>query len=214
MPGSKTAANPRRSSSPAANQQPDSEPAAIVAAWLLFRGCPAESGSYILAIWADSDHAGELSDARSTTGCAILAQAPRTWCLLDWFCKRQGASSSSTTEAEIVASHQGVFRGGMPLLGILDFLHARTVRFVLFQDNSACVCDVRKGFSRKLAHLARHQRVSLAALHEQLVEGGHGDIVQVATKKQLADLLTKGLPHDVHWVLSFQLGLWARPADA
>ena len=102
---------------------------------------------------------------------------------------------------------------GVPIQSFLERLLWRPVRFVAMQDNSACVIDIRRGYSRKMAHLPRHQKVSLGSLHERLVEDPTGAIDQIPTKRQLADLLTKGLDHTGHWVLVHMTGM-APGADA
>ena len=91
----------------------------------------------------------------------------------------------------------------------------RSVRYVLLQDNSGAVADIRKGYSRRMAHLPRHQRVSLGALHERLIEDPEGALEQIASKRQLADLFTKPLGYDAFWSLALQVGCWSalgRPA--
>ena len=73
--------------------------------------------------------------------------------------------------------------------------------------NSACVIDIKRGFSRRMAHLPRHQKVSFGSLHERLVKDPTGAIDQISTKRQLAEQLTKGLDHTTHWVLVYMTGM-------
>ena len=137
----------------------------------------------------------------------------QTWAPLEWGSKRHGATSRNTTEAEITATSDATFRVGVPIQTFLERLLDRAVRLVAMQNNAACVIDVKRGYSRKMAHLPRHQNVSLGSLHERLVEDPAGAISQIPTKRQLADLLTKGLDHTAHWVLVYMTGM-SSGADA
>ena len=71
---------------------------------------------------------------------------------------------------------------------------------------AACI-DIRRGYSRKLAVLAKHERISLGALYEELIEKEANDLTQVPTKRMEADLLTKPFSHTRHWVLISMIGL-------
>ena len=100
-------------------------------------------------------------------------------------------------------------------MSFLEQLLFRTVRYVLLQDNSGAVADIRKGYSRRMAHLPRHQKVSLGALHERLIEDPDGALEQIPSGRQLADLFAKPLGFDVFWTLALQVGCWSatgRPA--
>ncbi|GKB74275.1 hypothetical protein Tco_0935687 [Tanacetum coccineum] len=51
-------------------------------------------------VYADSDHAGDYVDRKSTSGvCTFMG-----WCLTSWFAKKQTALAISTTEAEYVST--------------------------------------------------------------------------------------------------------------
>ena len=147
---------------------------ATVAVGLVFQGSPEDAEHVAVLTSADSDHAGELVDTKSTSGSAIVAAGLVSWALLEWGAKKQGSTSRNTTEAEITASDFALFRGGLPLVSFLEQLLFRTVRYVLLQDYSGAVADIKKGYSRRMAHLPRHQKVSLGALHERLIEDPDG----------------------------------------
>jgi len=175
---------------------------------LVFMASPSDAGSLFVSVYADSDHCGEISDTVSTSGYATFARAEATWCALDWGAKRQGSTSRNTTEAEITASADGLFKSGLPVVTFVEVLLGRPSVCVLHQDNSGAVADIRKGYSRRMAHVVRHQRCSIGALHEELIERPGGALEQIPSKKQLADVLTKALAHELHWPLIQQIGLW------
>ena len=56
-----------------------------------------------LVLYVDASFAAELEDAKSTSGAYLVLVGPRTFVPLSWFCKKQGAVSHSSSEAEIIA---------------------------------------------------------------------------------------------------------------
>ena len=67
--------------------------------------------------------------------------------------------------------------------------------------------DVERGYSRALAYLVKHQRLSIGAMHEDLVLDPSNALVRCHTKRMLADLLTKPLDHVRHWTLLAMMGM-------
>ncbi|GJW81438.1 reverse transcriptase domain-containing protein [Tanacetum coccineum] len=64
---------------------------------------PKGSGIEII-VYADSDHAGDYVDRKSTSGvCTFMG-----CCLTSWFSKKQTALAISTTEAEYVSAEKGI----------------------------------------------------------------------------------------------------------
>ena len=51
----------------------------------------------------DASFAGDLTDSKSTSASVDCLIGPRTFVPLTWMCKKQGAVSHSSTEAEIIA---------------------------------------------------------------------------------------------------------------
>ena len=88
-----------------------------------------------------------------------------------------------------------------------EVLLRRIVSVLLRNDNSAAVLDVERGYSRALAYLVKHQRLSLGALHEDLILDAHNTIVRCNTLRMLADVLTKPLDHVRHWALLVMMGM-------
>jgi hypothetical protein len=47
---------------------------------------------------------------------------PRTFCPISWICKKQGAISHSSTEAEIIALDTGLRMEGIPLISLWELV--------------------------------------------------------------------------------------------
>jgi len=83
-----------------------------------------------LVLFADASFAGDLKDSRSTSGGILCLMGPNTYVPLQWICKKQGAISHSSTEAEIIALELGLRTEGIRALDfweqILDVLEPTT----------------------------------------------------------------------------------------
>ena len=66
--------------------------------------------------FCDAGFAGDLGDSRSTGGSITYLIGPNTLVPLSWACKKQGAVSHSSTEAEIISLDAGLRCEGLPLL--------------------------------------------------------------------------------------------------
>jgi hypothetical protein len=66
--------------------------------------------------FCDAGFAGDLGDSRSTGGSITYLIGPNTLVPLSWACKKQGAVSHSSTEAEIISLDAGLRCEGIPLL--------------------------------------------------------------------------------------------------
>ena len=73
-------------------------------------------------LYADADLAGDQQTHRSTTGCHLALEGPRSRFPLSGVSKRQSCISSSTPEAEIVAGHHGLKSVLMPSMNHWDIL--------------------------------------------------------------------------------------------
>ena len=69
-----------------------------------------------LAVYSDASFAGDVNDSKSTTGGLICLVGPQTFVPLNWMCKKQGAVSHSSTEAEIIALDTMIRMEGIPSL--------------------------------------------------------------------------------------------------
>jgi len=94
-----------------------------------------------LVLFADASFAGDLKDSRSTSGGILCLMGPNTFVPLQWICKKQGAISHSSTEAEIIALELGLRSEGIRALDlweqILDVLEPTTNTLKPHLDNFA-----------------------------------------------------------------------------
>ena len=156
---------------------------------------PSECSTVLLECYADADHGGEIVDTKSTTGGVCVLRGVRTFAVVEWGAKKQGSTARNTTEAELVATADVTQKAALPLSSLFEALLRRTVSVVLRNDNDTACLDIERGYSRALAYLVKHQRLSLGAMHEDLVEDSSNALVRSNTKRMLADVLTKPLDH-------------------
>jgi hypothetical protein len=71
-------------------------------------------------MYVDAGFAGDLGDSKSTGGAFIYLVGPKTCVPISWTCKKQGAVSHSSTEAEIISLDMGLRMQGTPTLELWD----------------------------------------------------------------------------------------------
>ena len=71
-----------------------------------------------LAVYSDASFAGDTGDSKSTTGGFLCLVGPSTFVPLNWICKKQGAVSHSSTEAEIIGLDTMMRLEGIPALNL------------------------------------------------------------------------------------------------
>ena len=123
-----------------------------------------------LKAFTDSDYAGCLRTARSTSGwCVFLVGATGAFStiLLDWGSKRQQVVAKSTTEAETVANNEMLTRCLIPLGGVFAQLNSGDpIREDAVTDSEASRLAIAQGASNAMRYLHTHQRVSLMFLKD------------------------------------------------
>ena len=89
-----------------------------------------KAGECKIALYVDSNFAGDLKDSKSTSGCFMALVGSNTFAPISWFCKKQTAVSHSSSEAEVIALDAGMRMEGIPLVvlweQILDVLYPTT----------------------------------------------------------------------------------------
>jgi hypothetical protein len=73
-----------------------------------------------LGLFADASFAGDLEDSKSTSGGSLNIVGPNTFVPCTWLCKKQGAVSHSSSEAEVIALDTCVRLEGIPALALWD----------------------------------------------------------------------------------------------
>ena len=68
----------------------------------------------VLAAFCAASFAGWTKESKSTTGLILVLLGPRTFVPLTWCCKKQGAVSHSSYEAEVIALDAATRMEGIP----------------------------------------------------------------------------------------------------
>jgi hypothetical protein len=75
-----------------------------------------------LALFVDASFAGDITDSKSTSGSYLCLVGPSTFVPLSWMCKKQGAVSHSSAEAEVIALDAATRMEGIPALGLWEMV--------------------------------------------------------------------------------------------
>ena len=75
-----------------------------------------------LVCFCDASFAGDLEDSKSTSGAYVVLMGPRTFVPITWLCKKQGAVSHSSTEAEVIALDAAMRMECLPLLVLWELV--------------------------------------------------------------------------------------------
>ena len=152
-----------------------------------------------IELWAypDADLAGTFDSTKATSGGFIHVHGSNSFFPLDWFSKRQTATSHSTTEAELVSASKMLRENLIPLMELWSIMLDRDVNGVIHEDNMSTIEVIKTGYSPKLRHIAKHHRISLGLTHE-LCQHDDIDVRHCDTALQKGDMLTKGLARPKH----------------
>ena len=71
-------------------------------------------------LFCDASFAAELNDSKSPTGAFLCLFGDATFVPITWMCKKQGAVSHSSSEAEIIAMDAALRADGLPALELWD----------------------------------------------------------------------------------------------
>ncbi|GKA81626.1 hypothetical protein Tco_0788318 [Tanacetum coccineum] len=148
-------------------------------------------------VYADSDHAGDYVDRKSTSGvCTFMG-----CCLTSWFSKKQTTFAISTTEAEYVSA------------GKLVNKHMDEQALIYYGqlglDNIPIMLTTKgyKDLSKNLVqHSNKHNRYSHHFLRDN-VQKGNISLEKVSSEDNIADILTKQLKREPFNYLRLGLGM-------
>nr|GEZ64618.1 retrovirus-related Pol polyprotein from transposon TNT 1-94 [Tanacetum cinerariifolium] len=107
-------------------------------------------------VYADSDHAGDCVDRKSTSGIFTFVGC----CLTSWFSKKQTALAISTTEAEYVSARKACQQALWMKLALIDY----DVRL----DDIPIVCD-NKGAIDLSKNPVQHSRTKHIKIHHHFL---------------------------------------------
>ncbi|GKF24058.1 hypothetical protein Tco_0076380 [Tanacetum coccineum] len=135
-------------------------------------------------VYADSDHAGEYVDHKSTSGiCTFMG-----CCLTSWFLKKQTALAISTTKAEYVSAGKECQQALWMKQALVDY----GIRL----DGIPIMCD-NKGAIELSKNPVQHSRTKHIEIRHHFlrenVQKGNISIEKVSSKDNISDILTKPL---------------------
>ncbi|GJS97316.1 retrovirus-related pol polyprotein from transposon TNT 1-94 [Tanacetum coccineum] len=138
-------------------------------------------------VYADSDHAGDYVDRKSTSGiCTFMG-----CCLTSWFSKKQTALAISTTEAEYVSAGKACQQALWMKQALVDY----GIRL----DDIPIMCD-NKGAIDLSKNPIQHSRTKHIEIRHHFlrdnVQKGNISIEKVSSEDNIADILTKPLKRE------------------
>ncbi|GJY63395.1 hypothetical protein Tco_0464855 [Tanacetum coccineum] len=148
--------------------------------------------------YADSDHAGDYVNRKSTSGvCTFMG-----CCLTSWFSKKQTALTISTTGAEYVTSKKACQQALWMKEALIDY----DMRL----DDISIMCN-NKGVIDLSKNPLKHSRTKPIEIRHHFLcnnfQKGNISIKKVASKDNLADILTKLLKRKIFNYLRLGLGM-------
>ncbi|GJS89740.1 hypothetical protein Tco_0772376 [Tanacetum coccineum] len=149
-------------------------------------------------VYADSDHAGDYVDRKSTSGiCTFMG-----CCLTSWFLKKQTALAISTTEAEYVSAGKACQQALWMKQALVDY----GIRL----DDIPIMCD-NKGAIDLSKNPVQHSRTKHIEIRHHFlrdnVQKGNISIERVSSEDNIADILTKPLKREPFNYLRLGLGM-------
>ncbi|GJV59584.1 hypothetical protein Tco_1465684 [Tanacetum coccineum] len=138
-------------------------------------------------VYADSDHAGDYVDRKSTSGvCTFMGCCPTSW-----FSKKQTALAISTTEVEYVSAGKACQQAIWMKQALIDY----GVRL----DDIPIMCD-NKGAIELTKNPIQHSRTKHIEIRHHFlrdnVQKGNISIEKVTSKDNIADIITKPLKRE------------------
>ena len=106
----------------------------------------------------------------------------------------QTCTGVATADTESAAASLGLRREAIPAQTLMEHLLGFRPKIRHHIDNQQAISAIRRGYSKKLRHIGRTQRVNLGFLNDVLEDPDMlYDVVHRPTKEMKADLLTKAL---------------------
>ncbi|GKA99590.1 retrovirus-related pol polyprotein from transposon TNT 1-94 [Tanacetum coccineum] len=149
-------------------------------------------------VYADSDHAGDYVDRKSTSGVCMFMGC----CLTSWFSKKQIALAISTTEAKYVSARKACQQALWMKQALIDY----GVKL----NDIPIMCD-NKGAIDLSKNPVQHLRTKHIEIHHHFlrdnVQKGNISIEKVSSEDNIADILTKPLKREPFNYLRLALGM-------
>ncbi|GJV31784.1 hypothetical protein Tco_1392184 [Tanacetum coccineum] len=158
---------------------------------------PKETGVETI-VYADSDHAGDYVDRKSTSGvCTFMG-----CCLTSWFSKKQTTLAISTTEAKYVLAGKACQQALWMKQALVDY--------DINLDDIPVLCDNKGAIDLSknpvLHSLIKHIEIRHHILRDN-VKKGNISIEKVSSEDNIANILTKLLKREPFNILRLGLDL-------
>ncbi|GKA27497.1 hypothetical protein Tco_0713665 [Tanacetum coccineum] len=137
-----------------------------------------------IIVYANSDHAGDYVDCKSTSGIYTFIGC----CLTYWFSKKQTALAISTTEAEYISTKKTCQQALWMKQALIDY-GIRLDDIPIMCDNKGAI-DLSKNPVQH-SH-TKHIEIRHHFLHDN-VQKGNISIEKLSSEDNIADILTKSL---------------------
>ena len=106
----------------------------------------------------------------------------------------QTCTGVATADTESAAASLGLRREAIPAQTLMEYLLGFRPRIRHHIDNQQAISAIKRGYSKKLRHLGRTQRVNFGFLNDILEDPEMlYEVVHRPSKEMKADLLTKAL---------------------
>ncbi|GKD11512.1 hypothetical protein Tco_1195919 [Tanacetum coccineum] len=149
-------------------------------------------------VYANSDHAGDYVDRKSTSGIYMFVGC----CLTSWFSKKQTALAISTTEAEYISTGKACQKALWMKQALIDY-DIRLNDVPIMCNNKGAI-DLSKNLVQHSC--TKHIKICHHFLLDN-VQKGHISIEKVSSKDNIADILTKPLKRESFNYLRLGLGM-------
>ncbi|GJW46456.1 retrovirus-related pol polyprotein from transposon TNT 1-94 [Tanacetum coccineum] len=149
-------------------------------------------------VYADSDHAGDYVDQKSTNDVCTFMEC----CLTSWFAKKQMALAISTTEDEYVSARKACQQALWMKHALIDY----NIRL----DDVSIMCNNKGAINLSRNHVQHSRTKYIEIRHHFLhdnVQKGNISIEKVASEDNIVDILTKPLKREVFNYLRLGLGM-------
>jgi hypothetical protein len=162
--------------------------------------------------YADAGYKSDKKTAKSQGGYVFNHGGAA----ISWKSRKQTVVATSTMHSELIALYEGV-REASWLHRLMHFVETSTgLRdsshpITIYEDNEACIAQVRKGFMKTDA--TKHIDPKYQAWISQ-ENGNVVDVQPINSEHNTADVFTKALPKAVHWTHVRGLGMMSRAEAA
>lgn len=156
------------------------------------------SKDQVLDCFVDSDWGGDISDRKSVSGYLFQVFGNT----VSWSTRKQNCGALSSTEAKLISLCSSIQEGIWLEKLLADFqIRVNSVR--VHEDNQGCINIIKNPSNNKRV---KHMDIKYNYISD-LWKKGRISLEYVESKKQLADILTKGLPRVHFCFLREKLGL-------